>query len=371
AFRNQGVQGSILSPAYLLQLLFYQQLLTVDDYFADAFYDLESRLTSVNALNKMTAFTARSKNINELNYIHVQAPEDESTFEEEKLGIDLQTHQDRLLDDNNEPYLATYIEGQPQKALVFNQVKEKKYNREDFLLRFYTKIFDPGFNLIHRKEKTGKIHLAERGDVEHMQPSVNYFRLPNSSIEARQFFTAELQIAEDVDQDRKNNDIPNSVSAFGKIESKQPQPLNTDVSVLEMSDIIVGSNSMNFSNFAGAPAAFKVAHDKKIPVKKNLMIHFEVYHLKSDPNPAISNTFEIQYKVRPKNRNLFQRIFKGDDKIGLTLNFETDGPTYKTDLEAVTSSFEIGKYELELKVLEHSTGREISRSIEFEIVEES
>lgn len=369
AFRNRGGQGAVLSPAYLLQLLFYQQVLTVDDYFANAFYDLESRLTSVNGLNKMAAFSARSKNVNELNYIQVQAPQEESTFENEKRAFELNVYQYRLLDDNNEPYLATYLAGKPQKALVFNQVKEKSYGSDDFSLSFYNKSTDPDYNVVYRAEKNAAIYLDGRGDVEQMEPSSVFMRIPNIQSEIVQLFTAELRLNEETISDSTPVRYSNSISAFGKIEKNQPEPLSTSPEKLEMSDIIVGSNITPIKSYPDSPVGFKVSHNKKISVNNNLMIHFEIYHLQTDSISQSPGSFEVLYKVRPKNRNFFQRLFKKSNKTGLTLNFETSASTYSTDLEIVTSSFDPGSYVLELKALERATGREVMRQIEFEILD--
>lgn len=369
AFRDKGGQGAVLSPAFLLQLLFYQQVLTVDDYFANAFYDLESRLTSVNGLNKMTAFSTRSKNIDELNFIQVQAPQEESTFENEKRAFDLEVYQYRLMDEHNEPYLATYLKGQPQKALVFNQVKEKRYGAEDFSLTFYNKSIDPNFNIVHRNNQKASINLEGRGDVEQMEPSSGFMRIPNIEPEIMQIFTAELRMNADTASDSNNEIGFNSISAFGKTEMYQPEPIGKNPEALEMSDIIVGSNATPIKKFRDSPANFKVSHDKNISVNNNLMIHFEIYHLLTDSGSQKPATFEVQYKVRPKNRNFFQRLFKKSNKTGLTLNFESSESTYKTDLEIVTASFDPGNYILELKALEHATGREVARQIEFEILD--
>ena len=308
AFRDRGVQGSVLSPAYLLQLLFYHQVLTVDDYFANAFYDLESRLTSVNGLNKMTAFSARSQNINELNYIQVQAPEEESAYENEKRAIDLQVYQYRLLDESNTPYLATYLSGQPQKALVFNQIKEKRYGTEGFKLTFYSQNTDSGYRVVHRSEKRGTLYLEERGDVEQMKPSGAFMRIPNLSGEIDQLFTAELRLDDSVNAVGRDS-LSAEISAFGKVESKQPEPLEINPETLEMSDIIVGSNDSPEENYSDSPVEFSLSHDKKIPLSRNLMIHFEIYHLQSDSVSGNPATFEVQYKVRPENKNFFRRLF--------------------------------------------------------------
>lgn len=369
AFRNKGGQGAALSPAYLLQLLFYQQVITVDDYFANAFYDLESRLTTLNGLNTMAAFSARSKNINELNYIQVHAPKQKSTFENEKRAFDLDVYQYRLLGDNNQPYLATYLEGQPQRALVFNQVKEKRYGADDFSLTFFNKSFNADYNVIHRDQKAASIYLQGRGDVEEMEPSRTYMQIPNFEQEITQLFTAELRMNEKSVSDTINVSDSNLISAYGKSENRQPQPLNTDPNSLEMSDIIVGSNVSPFETYSDSPVKFKVSHNKRIHANNNLMIHFEIYHLQAGSGSQNPASFEVQYKVRPKNRNFFQRLFKKSNKTGLTLNFETSDLNYKADLEIVTSSFDPGNYVLELKAYEHATGREVSRQIEFEILD--
>lgn len=368
AFRNGGIQGTIISPGYLLQLLFYQQVLTVDDYFAEAFSELESRLVSVNGLNKSTAFIARSKNINNLDFIQVQAPQEKSTYIEKISGIDLVANQYRLLDENNKPILATFIEGKPQKAFVFDRLKSQNYENRDYQLYFYTKSNDSNYNIVDIQSQTSSIYLEEEGKLDEMEPSYGFFEIPqlqNSLIE--QVFTVELLNLVKDSQEISDYGFSTEIRAIGKLNEKQPRPLSSDPKLLQMSDIMVGSSDIPTNKHESGPTNFKVLHDRKIPQNRNLMFHFEIYNL--NPKNSGPNKFRVEYQLKPENRNIFKRIFNSGDKTGLTLNFETSNTYYKSDIEVMTSSFETGDYLLELKVIEPSTGRQISRKVTIEIVD--
>ena len=369
AFRRGGVQNTMISPGYLLQLLFYQQALTIDDYFAEAFSDLESRLFSINGLNQSSAFTAKSKHINKLNSIHVQAPKEKSSYIEELSGIEMQAYQYRLLDENNNPYLATFVKGQPQKAFVFDQVKSKNYEYENYQLRFYVKVSDSDYYEINTQSADSPVYMKKTGNVDEMKPSLAYFKIAQSDSSLEQLFTVELLNSNRDRQKIGNRGFPEVIRSIGKIKISQPEPLSTDPGKLEISDIIIGTNQNSLEPGESGPTNFRVIHEKRIPHDGNLMIHFEVYHLNSqNPKP---NRFRVEYRVRPEKRNILQRIFNSGDKTGLTLNFETFDSYYKSDLEVVTSSFKTGKYELELNVIESGTDREVTKKISFEIVDES
>lgn len=369
AFRTGGVQNSMISSGYLLQLLFYQQVLTIDDYFAEAFSNLESRLFSINGLNKSSAFTARSKHINKLSYIQVHAPKEKSSYIEELSGVELTAYQYRLLDEDDKPYLATFVVGKPQKAFVFDQVKTKNYDFNDYQLRFLTKSNDHNYNVVDSQSINSPIHLERRGYVDEMKPSFAYFKIPQLDIPLEQFFTVELLNREKDPQIIGDRGFPETLRAIGKINKIQPEPLSTGTEKLVVSDIIIGSNLKPSGPGESGPTNFKVIHNRRIPENENLMIHFEVYHLESkSPEP---NEFRVEFRVRPERRNIFQRIFKGGDQTGLTLNYETFDSYYKSDLEIVTSPFQTGKYELELKVIEPSTDRTVIKKISFEIVDKS
>ena len=365
AFRDRSSRGSILRPGILLQLMYYQQFTHLDNYFADAFSSIESRLLVTNGLHRTTSLAVKDQNEHKLSYIQVRAPDQISNHLEDIPTLSLNAYQYRFLNNDNQPYLASYLISRPQKAFFFDQVMNEDFNEDAYNLVFNARVSNKHYDIISLKSANSEINSEGRGDVEEMKPSVVFFELPQSDQNYIQTFTAELIHKRKKDSKIGQYAFPESLRALGYLQSEQPQALDTDAETLEMSDILIGvdesSKSRNSTKFPG----FSVKHDRIIPENRNMRLYFEVYHLVPEQNST--SKFQVEYRLRSKSRNLLQRIFGGGDKVGLTLNFETLDTYYKTDLELVTSSFDPGRYELSLRVLEPSTGREKTATLDVTI----
>ncbi len=367
AFRNRSAKGSLLRPGLLLQLMYYQQLMHMDNYFADAFSSLESRIMTTNGLHPRTSFSVKTQNEHKLGYIQTRAPEQKSKYVENIPDINLSLYQYRFLDETNTPFLATYLEGKPQKAFFFDQVKSNNFDDNAYQLRFYSRVADENHDILYTGSRNSTIETSGRGNVDRMKPSTAYMEIPHISSQITQSFTAELLNRHKEEGKIGDNVFPEKVRALELVQNEQPDRLSTDRSVLEMSDVILGIKADDRDSGMNHLTSFEVVNDRTIPKDKNLRIYFEVYHLSETPQGA--NTFKVEYQVRPRNRNFFQRLFgKKENEVGLILNFESPDSFYECDLEIVTSSFEEGKYELSLTVIEPATGREKSKKLDFEIV---
>ncbi len=369
AFRSYRTNGTSISPGLLLQMLFYEQTSIADNYFADAYNELQSNLFSLNNFNSRISFSLRSRKASQLRFLQFKAPQEQSTYLEEMPGIDILVHQYRMLDKNNRPYLATFVESQPQKAFFIDQLKQEVFDGSSYQLYHYSRVTDEANHTLDRQSEHAPIYYTGTGHVEEMQKSASYFKISHTSENSRQVFSAELH-------NRKTNSsvlgedvFPEHIRAIGQLETEQPEPLSVSPDELEVCDLLIGIAGQPENRPTVGPAPFRVLHNRMIPANKNMMVHFEVYHL-SDGGTA-PNRFEVEYQVDRKERNVFQRLFGGSgEKVKLTLNFEAVESFYASDLEVDTSPFEPGAYELSLKITEPLTGRTAERKVDFEIREE-
>lgn len=366
AFRR-GQNKGLVTSGLILQLLFYEQTSQIDTYFEEAFNDLETRILTRNGLNRRTSYIVQDQNRNELATKQFKAPVQETSILDNISNIDIRSYQYRFLDKNNKPVLGIFVESQPQKSIILDQVKEKNYSISNYrLINQLVSVADED-GVIDKQKQISNIYIEGEGSADNMQQSVAYFETPNVAAGIDQIINVELQ-----DQNKDSLRVTekiflNNIRAIGITNTTQPEPLSTDKNVLELSDILLGISEENPEVKATGPADFVVIHDKKIPENTDLMIHFQVYHL--SPQASGTNKFRVEYQVTKENKGFFKRVFGTKNEVGLTLNFETLDTYYINNLGIDTTPFEPGNYELSLKILEPATNREISRKVTFTIVE--
>lgn len=361
-------EGRILSPGLLLQMMAYEQLLSVDNYFGEVLNELESQVYSSNGLHHLTSFAVRSSYRHELRRRQYQAPTERWRIENELPSVELNIYQYRHLNDMNEPYLASYIKAMPRNVFFLSPGLSDNLAPENYSLRYYAAVFDQRDNMRGFRSYQAPAYTKGMGNVNPMRESVAYVKMPHFLYKTDQVFTLELRHKSENIHTIHSGVIDETLKAIGKAKLPQPDPLVTSEQQLEMSDLILGVADSTLTNYTG-PAHFKVKHEGKIDKNENLMVHFEVYHLQVPENSQSS--FKVEYQVTPRKRNLFERIFGGGEEVGLTLHYESEKSYYKTDLEIVTSSFDPGKYKLILKAIEPSTNREVNREVSFEIRDEN
>lgn len=364
AFRTSSVRGVNVPPAYFLQLLFYENMLTVDSYFADAFRELENRLYSLDRPDRWTAFQMKSRNYNRLFQRQLQAPGEYSSYEAEMPDIAMDVFQYRLLNNNNEPYLATFVYSRPHQAFYLDQIKKRTFTDSAYILTTSVMTATRENKELYRSTNFDEIPRGT-GDVREMEPVVSFFEVPNPIEKIDQVFTVELHNRQIDSNQLTDRPFTEDIGGLGSKKILQKEPLSEEKEILEMGDLMVGYKDVR----GGKKYAFgfKVRPDGIIPEGKNLMVHFEIYHLKVDsPDPA---SFQVEYAVNV-DRSFFGRLFGDKEKIRLSLNFESASPDYRDNLEIDTSPFEPGKYILTLTVKDPASTREVKREINFEIKEE-
>jgi len=320
AFRRSRNKG-LVTPGLIHQLLFYEQTSQIDTYFEEAYHDLESRILSMNGLNRKTSRIVRDQNRNILSNKQFKAPPEESSIYDEVSLMEVESHQYRFLNRNNQPYLATYVSSRPQASLYLDQVKEKTYTTSNYKLIHYLATITEENETIDIQQQNSRIYLDQPGSTNNMRESYTYFESPNIAEGVQQTITAELHNTDKDSGSVSDKIVLNNIRAIGKTTKIQPSPLSGNQGELELSDILLGQKLADADSASRGLANFTVTHDRKIPEQTDLMVHFQVYHL-SLQNQGTSK-FEVDYRVSKKQKGFFKKLFGSNNEASLTLNFET------------------------------------------------
>ncbi|MDX1618780.1 MAG: GWxTD domain-containing protein [Balneolaceae bacterium] len=373
AFRPINRLGSTgVTPAILLQLMIYDELSIADPFFGDAFRNLESSLFQIyNAASADLAFRQRTQSEFMLAEFKATAPNNISLYEKLVPALEVDFQQYRMLDDNNNPYLLIYICSYPQEAFITSSAIDLSSTNsiDNYLLTFTAQVRDDQYNLIDETEVSPDFSDKYYNiyDSKQDQAVGSLIRVPFIAENTYQSLSATLE-NRDVERNIGSNTYPTTLKGMGKVNITQPHALTTDESVLEMGDVILGYQTDG--NGAGENIPFRIDADNEIPMGKNLMTHIEVYHLQLAAGE--SGRFQLEYKVRSKSSgNIITSLFSGNDggDVSLTLNFETLESTFREDIEIETQKLEEGDYLLELRAIDLVSNSEVSRRVEFSVVE--
>lgn len=111
----------IVPPAMVLQYIYYEHFATKDPYFAQQFRNFLSSVGSGKGDRPPDAYLAwqhKQKHTLDTRQILNTAPDEFSTEEKKLPEIPLDVYQYRLLDENNQPVFATFLESRPLEAFL-------------------------------------------------------------------------------------------------------------------------------------------------------------------------------------------------------------------------------------------------------------
>lgn len=299
-----------------------------------------------------------------------RAPVEISTYEKTFPNIPLEVYQYRLLNKQNQPIFATFLESNPQQVFVNDLAanQDSMFTAADSVN--INKVFSY-YELYHGlqiRNNDGKIvtqsHIPTTLalDSTNTESSTAVFRIPQLATNQTAHLYAELHNRHPNSAPRIKSPFPKSLRGLGKTDLEQFDPLLPNTSKLQMGDLILGYQMQQDSSKVLFP--FVVANDQKIPKDKNLAVHVEVYHLQQGPDGKTK--FQLSYQILPVNFMGWTQEKK--DEVSLTLNLETPQTRYVEDLEIRTDVLQPGKYVLRMKIIDQENGQETQQEIEFRVI---
>jgi GWxTD domain-containing protein len=380
--RNQSQTASTefirqgLTPALALQMLYYEQLIDVNTYFGERLSHIRESFIDQGPLAYQSLDLAlRSQNREMLEMRINEAPREVSNLTRLLPSIPLEVYQYRLLDDNHNPVIISFVESKPVNALQRDlEINENPYSEavnpndslavesddsmyDDYLLDHKLIIYDANWNE-HERNEHSRIINRSVGELESVIQSVftseheqQYFqsaaaRLINRNEESITFYPSIF---------------PKELRGLGTLKNRQPPPLEHNPGQLELGDLILGFYDDIPEDY---PFNFRVANDQMIPADQSLMLHFEVYNLVPRPNGFTH--FELTYRIYPVLED--GSVLTDEEAFYLTINFEHDETRVIEDLEIQTTQLSNGLYELQVMVEDMESGQERRRDIRFEVM---
>lgn len=364
-----------ITPALILQLLYYEQLAQVDDFFAQRLNELQTQILDqgIQAFQGMDlAFQTESQQI--INQQVNKAPIQKSTFADLIPQIPLDVYQYRLLNDNLEPEIFTYVESSAQEAFLID------YNRNEGENLLQQENVDDGHNVFEEETYYELNHnlLAYNNSWEvslnrtdqpsliltrptQNQVSTSFFKQPHTG-KTFQSVSVELMNYNPDSESLFETPFPPELRGWNKQQYRQPEPLIAHPDTLEVSDLVLGFNA---PDEVTEPFDFKVANNKLIPFGETLLLHFEVYNLTEQADGFAR--FEMTYRIFPVNNQ--GQVLSDQTEFVLTLNFTNEKSVAREDLEIETTELNPGVYELAVSILDTESNQTKERKIRFEVVE--
>ena len=366
--------GELVTPGMMMQWMYYKQLATTDFFFANRFSEMQTQWIrfDVEALGKHQGpmQEEQSKTITRLEIS--KAPENISTYDKIFPSIPLQAFHYRLLDEQNRPVTATFVETQPRQVFL----EDLAFN-EDVLFPHDTTTAEEAF--IHYELTHGLLVKGANGDVisrsampaelildfQEDLPSSSVFTIPYTEDGQTVQLYAELHNRHPESKPRLGETpFPQQLRGLGKLESELPEPLNTDPNQLEMADLVLGWQ-MRHDAPEGSLFPFVVANNREIPEGEELAVHIEIYNLQTSPNGFTD--FSIDYEVVPVRRMEWLR--GSEQEFSLTLDQQTSQSRFTENLEIRTRELQPGRYKLVMTTTDNTSGQTVQREIEFRVVE--
>ena len=365
-----------ITPAIMLQLLYYEQLSAVDPFFRHRLNELQNRILEQreDVFGGLDLdFMSESRQL--VNSRTIQAPRQRSLYEDLVPKIPMQVHQYRFLNEEGTPYVLTYVESNATEALLIDFHRNNgRLNGNGALtqgsdllselplyeVRHSVQVYDAFWNLTYSGDYFPQLRLQHNPEKF---PSSALFRLPNRE---RSFQSASIQLMNfDPDSESvQQTPFPASVRGWNRIQYRQPQPLVSHSDTLEVADLVLGyPDSLNVTE----PFSFRVANDQIIPFGETLLLHFQVYHLRPMENGFTQ--FELTYRIYPVDDQ--GTVNRGQSEFILTLNFINEEVTVIEDLEIETANLSPGVYELAVLFTDTESEQTRERQIRFEVTDDS
>lgn len=361
-----------ITPALMLQLLYYEQVTDVDNFFRNRFNSLREKVLEqgIGALQGMDLeFTAESREL--INQRVNEAPRQRSTYQKQLPEIPLKVYHYRFLDESQEPFIITYIETDPQQAFLIDYHRNRDNIDADMDVQPGQNILDilGDYDLIHYLyEYDDDWNISESyqdnpalviGNSSGGPASASVFQKPHLR-RANQAVSVELLNYNPDTRAVYETPFSDELRGLNSIQYRLPEPLDTNEDTLEVADLVLGYESEQAQT---EPFSFVVANNQIIPLDATLLLHFEVYNVERMDNGFTQ--FELTYRILPVNED--GRVNTDTEEFVLTLNFTNEERRVVEDLEIQTTELGIGLYELRVNVEDMTTGQSKERRIRFEV----
>lgn len=366
---EQGVMGSgeIIAPGLVLQLMYYRQLATVDDYFSSRYDEMMDRYMNTSMPLGKT-ISRQFQHINTARILRRQGgvPQQRSSQVDRIFSVNSELYSYRFLDEDMNPYLRVYLDADPEEAISYDELR--RHNRVD-------DIAYENFEIVNRLRlyNGAEESFATEIDTLPVQPdvisvtdpfSLNMLLVAHDSELAKLESNFELHNRNEY-QDRsisEQSTFRNHLKGIGSTATDVPPRLEAKGFVA--SDIILGYSIIDESG----ESTVTISHNGEIPKNRNLNLYYEAYNLPRNEDGLYS--FTLDYEIK-RDRSWFGRAIRLGRSSGpsITIQNTEDRPRFSQMLEIVSEELSDGDYVLHLTFKDMEEQVLFSREVSFTIYE--
>jgi len=353
--------GERISPALVLQFMYYRQLASLDHYFSAQYDEMLNRYMDVSTpVSRSLARQFQQTNSARMLIANSRAPDEYSSGNDEIFDIGTSMHAYRFYDNELSPELHLYFQDDVEEAVSFDQLKE--INSVDSISYSNYEIVRT-LNLTRGENEAWEsrtvVHPAENKLGDPL--SLNTVQMPLHSDTARIRTVSELHNTR-VDEGaiRNGSVFRKRIRGIGKNEITV-EPTDVNKNSFFTSDVILGYRKMDGS------LDIKLAHDRRIPENSAINFYYESYNLPENSEGLYS--FALTYTIE-RDRSAIGSLlrFWKNEQTSMTIINTTDSPFFDQMLEIVTEKPDPGAYKLILEFSEQEESNTLySKEISFRI----
>jgi len=337
--------GERISPALVLQFMYYRQLASLDHYFSTQYDEMLNRYMDISTpISRSLARQFQQTNSARLLIAQNRAPEEYSAGNDEMFNIGTTVHAYRFYDDELLPEMRLYFQDDVEEAVSFDRLQQ--YNSVDSIA------YD-GYEIVRTLEIfNDEAATSENVSVVHQAAPVsddplldNTINLPLTAEHARVRAVSELHNTRvDGGAIREGSVFRERIKGISNSEVTV-EPSGIDKNGFFTSDVILGYRE------GGDSGKVKLAHDRQIPEESAINFFYESYNLPENDEGLYS--FALTYTIE-RDRSAVGRLlrFWKNEQTSMTITNTNDRPVFDQMLEIVTEKLDPGSYNLILEFSE-------------------
>lgn len=362
SYRNHNESISVGS---FLQILYYSNVEMVSHEFGRQFSELNSvwnmSLSQRKMPSKSVMRSQQTINIGrgKSNMIKNTYEEPKSKYESVINPIDISAQQFRFLR-NNEPKIGVIVTSFPGGYKLEDIVTSKNIDElVDKVLVEHTMILNDGhWDILEKVVDRPSGDKISFFSFPHMDKSFKYV-VTSKEIkpDSADFMNTDLD-------DRLEN---NEKLQFGKVILENMSPLSTNLTELELSDLVIGVDSGRDMTYGDISIGFLPSN--RFIFNSQMSVYLEIYNLLLGEGSYAN--FTVEYNIVPLERKfgikkLFER--KGKKSVTQSNTYTSKERNINIPITLDISNLKKGNYKLVLTVKDKVGNMEKNRSVNFEIV---
>lgn len=368
-FNNASASQSsqtTLTPAVILQLMYYQQFAALDAYFGNAFDQMMDRFINVsNSFGSSFKGLAREFDTmhgTKLLAIQSKAPNEKTALFENLMEMPAEYYTYHFLNERGEPYSKVFTRISLDEAAYYDMLKETN-SLQTRLSDRYSLI--GGFELRDENGETLKSETVQKPVIS-FQTIENIYNIPYEDRTEEILLSHELHSSDSlgVEKVSSGSPFPASLKGINNTRLEMDEPLPTEG--LQLSDLIVGYSYQEDEDTEVSRDSidFTIAHEKVIPEGSDLSFYYELYNLLPKGTDEVSE-YSFEYSITKEKKGLFGR--REDALLSIAINNTVIGETDKNVIIIDTSSQEPGEYVLNIAINDLNSKATFTKTQSFSI----